>query len=156
MAEKNLSLKANGALFSIKQSIFDKDVKPSVILNIFERLVKPIALYGSEIWGRYKPCYKGIALDEMFEMSFKSTCISESDKIHAKFCKYLLGVHSKACNFAAFSELGRFPLLLSTITGCLNFWLHMIQSDNETLISKAYLEQYNSSPDKCHWLKHIA
>ena len=72
MAEKNLSLKANRALFSIKQSIFDKDVRPSVILNIFERLVKPIALYGSEIWGAYKPCYKGKALNEMFEMSFKS------------------------------------------------------------------------------------
>ena len=68
LAEKNLSLKANRALFSIKQSIFDKDVRPSVILNIFERLVKPIALYGSEIWGAYKPCYKGKALDEMFEM----------------------------------------------------------------------------------------
>ena len=31
----------------------------------------------------------------------------------------------------------------------------MIQSDNETLISKAYLEQYNSSPDKCLWLKFV-
>ena len=31
----------------------------------------------------------------------------------------------------------------------------MIQSDNETLISKAYLEQYNSSPDKCLWLQFV-
>ena len=58
MAEKTLSLKANRALFSIKQSIFDKSLKPSVILNIFESLVKPIALYGSEIWVPYKTCYK--------------------------------------------------------------------------------------------------
>ena len=26
-----------------------------------------------------------------------------------------------ACNFAVFSELGQFPLLISTIMGCLNF-----------------------------------
>ena len=93
LAEKNLSLKANRALFSIKQSIFDKGLKPSAVLNIFESLVKPIALYGSEIWAAYKPCYKSKTLDEMYEMSFKS--FSEFDKMHAKFYKYILGVHKK-------------------------------------------------------------
>ena len=48
LAEKNLSLKASRALFSVKQSIFNNDVKPSVILKNFDSLVKPIALYGSE------------------------------------------------------------------------------------------------------------
>ena len=153
LAEKNLSLKANRALFSIKQSIFDKGLKPSAVLNIFESLVKPIALYGSEIWAAYKPCYKSKTLDEMFEMSFKST--SEFDKMHARFCKYILGVHKKACNFAAFSELGQFPLLISIITGCINFWLHILHSGGETLISKAYLEQYHSSPDKCLWIQFV-
>ena len=146
VAEKNLSLKANRALFSIKQSIFDKDLKPSAILSIFESLVKPIALYGSDIWIAYKPCYKSKTLDEMFEMSYKSN--TEFDKIHAKFCKYVLGVHYKACNFAAFSELGQFPLLVSIITGCLNFWMHILQSGSESLISKAYIEQFISSSDK--------
>ena len=153
VAEKNLSLKANRALFSIKQSIFDKDLKPSAILSIFESLVKPVALYGSEIWTPYKPCYRNKTLDEVFEMSFKSN--TEFDKIHAKFCKYVLGVHNKACNFAVFSELGQFPLLISTIMGCLNFWFHILQSGSETLISKAYLEQYNSSSDKCLWVKFV-
>ena len=51
VAEKHLSLKANRAFFfSIKQSVFDKGLKPSVVLNIFDILVKPIALYGSELW----------------------------------------------------------------------------------------------------------
>ena len=79
--KKNLGLKASRALFSIKQSIFDKDLKPSAIMSIFESLVKPIALYGSEIWTAYKPCYKSKTLDEMFEMSFKNN--TEFDKIHA-------------------------------------------------------------------------
>ena len=153
VAEKTLSLKANRALFSIKQSIFDKSLKPSVILNIFESLVKPIALYGSEIWVPYKTCYKSKTLDEMFEMSFKSNC--DFDKIHIKFCKYILGVHSKASNFAVLSELGRLPLLLSTISSCVNFWLHILQSDSETLLSKAYIEQYNSSSDKRLWIQFI-
>ena len=49
-AEKTLSMKANRALFSIKQSIFNKTIKPSSILHIFDALVKPIALYNSDIW----------------------------------------------------------------------------------------------------------
>ena len=153
VTEKNLGLKASRALFSIKQSIFDKDLKPSAILSIFESLVKPIALYGSEIWTAYKPCYKSKTLDEMFEMSFKNN--TEFDKIHAKFCKYVSGVHYKACNFAVFSELRQFPLLVSTITGCLNFWMHILQSGSESLISKAYMEQYNSSPDKHLWKQFV-
>ena len=39
--------------------------------------------------------------------------------------------------------------------GCLNFWFHILQSGSETLISKAYLEQYNSSSDKCLWVKFV-
>lgn len=153
MAEKNLSLKASRALFSIKQSISDKDLKPSAILSIFESLVKPIALYGSDIWIAYKPCYKSKTLDEMFEMSYKSN--TEFDKIHSKFCKYVLGVHYVACNFAVYSELGQFPLLISIISGCLNFWMHILQSGSESLISKAYIEQFTGSWDKHLWTQFV-
>ena len=45
VAVKTLSMKTSRALFSIKQSIFDKNVKPSSILHIIDALVKPIALY---------------------------------------------------------------------------------------------------------------
>ena len=53
VAEKTLSMKASRALFSIKQSIFDKTIKPSSILHIFDALVKSIALYNSDIWSAY-------------------------------------------------------------------------------------------------------
>lgn len=33
------------------------------------------------------------------------------ERIHLKFCKYLIGVHSKSTNFLVLSELGRFPLI---------------------------------------------
>ena len=73
------------------------------------------------IWMAYKSCYKSKSLDELFEMSFKSN--TEFDKLDAKFCKYILGVHSKAYSFAVFSELGQFPLLvlITFLTSCLNF-----------------------------------
>ncbi|MEW8545934.1 MAG: reverse transcriptase family protein, partial [Candidatus Thiodiazotropha sp.] len=153
VAEANLSLKANRALFSIKQSIFNKNIKPSAVLNIFDALVKPIALYASELWSPYKPCYKNKTLDEMFELSLKSS--SEYDKLYIKFCKYLLGVHSKACNFAVLSELGQYPLLITILTSSINFWLHIIQSSCDSLVAKAYLEQINGPNDRSIWVQFI-
>ena len=61
-------------------------------------------------------------------MSFKGH--NDFDKIFTRFSKYVLGVHSKASNFAVFSELGQFPLIISIIVSCINFWLHTIQSNS--------------------------
>lgn len=110
-------------------------------------------MYGSEVRAAYKPGYKGKTLDDLFELSF--TGRSDYDKIHARFCKYVLGVHSKACNFSVFSELGQFPLIISSITSCLNFWMHIIQSSSDSLIAKAYLEQLNSTNDKFLWVQFV-
>ena len=133
-AEKNLSLKASRALFSVKQSIFDSTIKPSVVLRIFHSLIKPITIYNSEILAGYKTCYHKKSIDEMFEMSFKGH--NEFDMIFTRFSKYVLGVHSKASNFAVLSELGQLPLIVSIIASCINFWLHTIQSNSESLISE--------------------
>ena len=98
VAEKNLSLNASRALFSIKQGVFNNNVKLSVIFRIFDSLVKPIALYGSEVWFGYKNSFHNKTIDQTFEMSFKG--YNEFDKTFTRFCKYILGVHSKTSNFA--------------------------------------------------------
>ena len=74
----------------------------------------------------------------MFDISLKSNC--EFDKGNRSFCKYVLCVNSKACNFAVINELGQFPMLISILTSCINVWLHTIQSNKDSLISKAYQE----------------
>ena len=147
-------MKASRALFSIKQSIFNKNIKPSSLLCIFDALVKPIALYGSEIWSGYKSCYVSKTIAEMFELTLKNT--NEFDKTYMRFCKYTLGVHSKACNFAVISELGLFPLIISILANCINVWLHAIQSHRDSLVHKAYLEQKNSSKSQNNcWLQFV-
>ena len=47
--EKNLSLKASRALFSIKQSVFNNNIGSSAVLRIFDALLKPIVLYNCEV-----------------------------------------------------------------------------------------------------------
>ena len=149
-AENNLSLKASRALFSIKQSIFDNSLNPSAVVRIFDSLIKPIALYNSEIWVPYKSCFQRKSLDGIFDMSFKG--FNEFDKIYTRFLKYVLGVHSKACNFAVYSELGQFPMIISVIVGVINFWLHTLQSQNDSLVSQAYWEHFNNHTLKSPWI----
>ena len=55
----------------------------------------------------------------MFKITFKGQ--NEFDKIFTRFSKFVLGVHSKASNFAVLSELGQYPLVLSALVSCINF-----------------------------------
>ena len=89
----------------------------------------------------------------MFDLTLKNT--NEFDMTYMRFCKHVLGVHSKACNFAVISDLGLFPLIISIITNCINFWLHTTQSNANSLLQKAYQEQVNSSNDNSLWLQFV-
>ena len=62
--------------------------------ELFNKMITPILLYVSEVWEIY--------------------CIKEIDKLHIKFCKYVLGVKTQISNFAVY-ELGRFPLYIKAI-----------------------------------------
>ena len=73
-------------------------------------------------------------------MSFKG--INEFDMILTKFSKYILGVRPKASNFAVYSELGLFSMIISVIMSCVNVWIHSVQS-SDSLISQAYWEHFN-------------
>ena len=79
----------------------------------------------------------------MFELTLKNT--NEFDTTYMRFSKRVLVVHSKACNFAVVSELGQSPLIISVLANCINFWLHTIQSNTDSLLQKAYREQMGSS-----------
>lgn len=85
-------------------SLFDKvhlDVKTK--LSLFDAMVVPILLYGSEVWGVY---------------NFK-----EVDKLHIRFLKYILGVKQQTPNAAVYGELGRFPLSILCKERSVKFWL---------------------------------
>ncbi len=46
-----LCKKANRALFKLKGILSGTGLKPAIILDVFDKPVKPIALYGTEFWG---------------------------------------------------------------------------------------------------------
>ena len=62
----------------------------STLFKIFDTKVKPILLYGAEIWG--------------------TQSYEEKENIQTKFCKSILGVGQDIKNKIALGECGRYPL----------------------------------------------
>lgn len=52
---------------------------------MFDKMIDPISLYGSELWG------------------FENLCIIE--KLHLKFCKLVLSLKTSTPNFMIYGEL---------------------------------------------------
>jgi len=72
-------------------------------LSLFDKLVSPMLLYGSEIWGIYN--YK------------------EVDKLHIRFCKMVLCARKQTMNYAVLGELGRLPLSSIAKFRSIKYWL---------------------------------
>jgi len=108
---KYLSGKGLKALFGIKQSLDKATASLPVRNKLFDACVKPILLYGSEIWGALKS---------------PKTCPIES--VHLKFCKQALNVPRPASNLATRAELGRYPIQLEASLNAIKHFLRIRQN----------------------------
>lgn len=70
-------------------------------MHVFEHAIKLIPLYGSEIWSSFNPLIAkfryGNQLICMDKMYSNLTC----EKLHSKFCKFILVGTNKNTNCAA-------------------------------------------------------
>ena len=130
-AEQCMTDKAKKALFKLKSLLYGSSVKPSTCIKLFDQLIKPIALYGSEIWGVGEFKLNNIT-------SFMKTLEKfAAEKVNLSFSKFALGVHQKAQNSAVRGELGRTPLGIDIITNILMYYMHMTYSSTNTLLHEA-------------------
>ena len=114
--------------------IFDKnplDIKTKI--SLFDWMVKPIVLYGAEVWGVYH---------------FKSI-----DNLHLRFLRNLLGVKKQTPICAAFGGFGRLPFSVICKQRELKFWCK-VMSENHSNLYDAYIDQCNYVPSAC-WAKRV-
>ena len=69
--------------------------------------------------------------------------IDQTEKLHLKFCKIILGVHSKSSNLAVYSELGRYPLFIDQIILNLKYLKYIKDETNNRLLKKFYASLMN-------------
>ena len=139
MAVEELNIKATKAWFSISKVLYKHkrlDVQRS--LQIFDSLVVPISTYGSEFWLPHSLPLKSFRSYDNLLNCWENFI---PEKINKKCCRLILGVHKKASRLAVLGELGRHPILIRTISHCLNYKLNLYKhSDQESILGNVMVE----------------
>ena len=91
-AKKHIVEQANKAMYSLLKKIRTLNLPLDMQLRLFDKTIKPILLYGAEVWG------------------FGNCDIIE--RVHLKFLKYVLNLKKKKSTPSRmiYGELGIFPI----------------------------------------------
>ena len=76
-----------------------KNLPVDIQLDLFDKLVTPILSYGSEIW------------------TYENNDVIE--KLHLRYCKYILNVNKNTTSSMVYGELGRYPLNIECTSICI-------------------------------------
>ena len=133
-AKEILSKKATKIVFTIKRLLSNIDSSAVETRNkLFDVLVKPMLLYGCEIWGPELISYK---------THFDKSTI---EQVHIKFCKQTLNVPWYTENKACRAELGPYPLSIDIKASVLCYWQRLEQKSDNPLLNEAF----NTKQYKC-------
>jgi hypothetical protein len=87
-AKEDLYKRGLKALLKFKKSFNLYKLKIKTLLHIFHHTVKPVLLYGSEVWGT--SMVNKINKEERFLFNLNKNM--KQEHVHIKFCKFSLGV----------------------------------------------------------------
>jgi hypothetical protein len=126
------------AMFKLRKAM-SPPPKPATCLHLFNHLIKPILLYGSEIW-----CYslfgsrnyKKAQTDNLARLYENQKHTIE--KCQIKYCKYTLGIPKKADNCTIYGELGVYPLYIEAIDRMMKYWYFLENTSENVLLKEAY------------------
>lgn len=120
--------------------------------KLFNSLISPILQYGSEVWSPFQ-------MNGLNDSNFVNLCDKiPVENINTSFCKYLLGIHKYASNYAVKGELGSWGLGIESICHAVKYWLRIYSYDQDSLLYKSYLENYQNllnKPSTQNWCSYI-
>ena len=119
LACKTLAQQASRAMLLMNVHLTRcKNLSPAVLFELFDKQIVPILLYGSEIWG--------------------TTECEVIEKVHKKFLKRVLGVGQNAPDAFIYGETGRCPLFVLYYVRCINYWIHILEMDDDRYPKRCY------------------
>ncbi len=140
-AIKDLTDKARRAFYSIRRPLIKFNPPIKLWIKIFDSIIKPILLYGCEIWGL------------KFKLNYESWDKNPVEIFHLEFCKNILGIHRNAPNLGCRAELGRFPLLSEIQKRAAKFWFHLSDTPTDSYHHSAFTyRQTHPESDPMHYL----
>ena len=140
-AIKTQCCSAMKAMFALIKKGRKLDLPLDLQLDLFDKCVSPILLFGSEIWAHEN--------------------LSLCDKLQLRYLKIILNVNKSTSNVMILGEVGQFPISIQAKCRQLCFWYKLIRACTESssklsvLLLQFSLTIYNSSNIKLPWLKSI-
>ena len=135
-AQDDIFKKSFKATFKLTKTIISGEQSINTSLHLYDHMIKPIVVYGSEIWGVFKTNSAACKKDSLFSLEniYKNNI---ADKSQINYLKYILGVNKHSSNLAVLSETGRFPMYFSIILSIVKY-LCRLENLNDGLLKQAY------------------
>ncbi|MEW8547414.1 MAG: reverse transcriptase family protein, partial [Candidatus Thiodiazotropha sp.] len=137
-AKKHIVEQANNALFSLQRKIRFLNLPIDMQFDLFNKMIKPILLYGCELWG------------------FGN--IDSIERVQLKFLKQILNLKKSTPSFMVYGELGAYPLYIDIQCRMVSFWAKLGSSGNNDIATCLYQLIYSLNEQKriqSKWLAHI-
>jgi hypothetical protein len=129
---------ARKAMFSLNELAVKLMLPPDIHLELFEKMITPILLYGCEIWG--------------------SGNIEPLEIFYRNFIKRILGIAKNTPNCIVYGEVGKNPLQNQIYNRMISFWIKISEGKTSKLSTLMYKLIYrmhlNGSYDS-PWFKCI-
>ena len=136
MAQKDLYDKASRAMFGLIAKCRRLKLPIDIQMKLFDNVVKPIMLYGCEVWGPY------------------NTDIA--DKLQLRFLKNILCVKKSTTTVMIRVETACLPMIYDIKCRILNFWRSLVNTCNSNKICKVMYDcMYKmlcANVYKCPWI----
>ncbi|MDP6303844.1 MAG: reverse transcriptase family protein [Candidatus Nitrosopelagicus sp.] len=148
VAIKRLYDKSIKAFFQLKK--FDSRSNITLTMKLFDVLVSPIIMYGSEVWG---PIMYGKLLqtksNKQNEQPFMHMCdYPFIEVLNMKLCKYLLSVGKHATNAAVRGELGRFPFFVKIFKLSVKYFKRLERLNSSSLVKSTHVANLKECSDR--------
>ena len=128
----DLSMKANRAIFALRNKIKISKLPTKLALKIFNSQIVPILLYGSEIWGPY------------MEFSFDTWDKTKIERTQTKFLKQTLGCNTQTSNNMIRADIGSRPLINQVINRYISYVKKLKQTTSNLSYDSFIYEIENS------------
>ena len=136
--KKHIAEQANNAIHSLLRKIRVLNLPIDMQIDLFNKLIKPILLYGCEIWG--------IGNIDIIE------------RVQLKFLKMILNLKKSTPSYMVYGETGTFPLKIDIEARIISYWTNLIDFNTNRLSNMVYHilnTLYELRTCKSKWLDNI-
>ena len=136
--KKHVAEQANNAMFALMRKIRVLNLPIEMQIDLFKKLIKPILLYGCEIWG------------------FGNLDIIE--RVQLKFLKRILNLKKSTPSYMVYGETGFTPLKVDIQARIVAYWTNLLEFNTGRLSSMIYNIIYilfEEGKCKSKWLENV-